>query len=64
MFATRTDIDEAFIGEYVDRLADARQLPADVAEGIKNTMNGDLGNRTQKTVPTGQPIKLLLHLVP
>ena len=46
VFATRTDIDEAFIGEYVDRLADARQLPADVAEGIKNTMNGDLGNRT------------------
>lgn len=52
VFATRTDIDETFISEYVDRLADARSLPANIAEGIKHTMNTDLGGRTPENRAT------------
>lgn len=50
VLAARTDVDEAFISEYVDRLADARSLPANIAEGIKSTMNDDLGSRTPENL--------------
>ncbi len=46
ILATRTDIDEAFISEYVTRLETTRGLPEGAASGFKNMMVNDLTNRT------------------
>ncbi len=46
VIATRTDIDEDFISEYVTRLEATRGLSAGAADGFKGMMVGDLTNRT------------------
>lgn len=47
--AIRTDIDETYIGEYVDRLGAARQLPPQTIESLKQTMTKDLTGRSEES---------------
>jgi nitroreductase / dihydropteridine reductase len=46
VLARRTDIDEAYITEYVERTAKIREMEASDLEGYKASMIGDLTNRT------------------
>ncbi len=46
ILAARTDIDEAYIHEFVTRTETTRQLPAGTLAGFEATMTGDLLNRT------------------
>lgn len=48
VLAARTDIDEAFITEYTNRIEAIRELPAGSADGFKQSMMNDLPNRTQE----------------
>lgn len=46
VFAARTDIDAAFISEYAARIESTRGLAAGTVDGFKDSMIGDLTNRT------------------
>jgi len=46
LLAVRTDLDEAYITEYVERTAKTRGLDVTMLDGFKNMMIGDLTNRT------------------
>ncbi len=46
VLAARTDIDEAYITEYTNRIEAIRGLPAETTYGFKNMMVNDLTNRT------------------
>jgi nitroreductase len=46
VIAARTDIDDAYITEYVTRTEATRNLPAGTLDGFKAMMIGDLTNRT------------------
>lgn len=46
VLAARTDVDEAMIAEYADRIEAMRGLPAGTVDGFRKSMIGDLTNRT------------------
>jgi nitroreductase / dihydropteridine reductase len=46
IIAARTDVDEAYIAEYVARVASTRGMDVAMLDGFKGMMNGDLGSRT------------------
>ncbi len=46
VIAIRTDLDEAHITEYIERMAKTRGLDVAMLDGFKNMMIGDLMNRT------------------
>lgn len=46
IIAARTDVDEAYIGEFVTRTETTRNLATGTLDGFKGMMNGDLGSRT------------------
>jgi nitroreductase len=46
LLARRTDIDEAYITEYVGRIAEIRAMDTADLEGFKATMIGDIAGRT------------------
>ncbi len=45
ILAARTDIDEAYITEYVERTARLRGMDVNMLEGFKNMMLGDMNSR-------------------
>jgi len=49
VLAIRTDLDEAFITEYIERTAKTRGLDVTMLEGFKNMMVGDITNRTPES---------------
>ncbi len=46
VIAARTDIDEAFITEFTNRIETTRGLPAGSTDGYKEIMLGDIGGRS------------------
>jgi nitroreductase / dihydropteridine reductase len=46
IIAARTDLDEAYITEYVERMAAVRGMDVAMLDGFKGMMVGDLTNRT------------------
>lgn len=47
VFAIRTDIDEAYITEYIKRIARIRGVPAEMLDGFKQSMLGSMSMRGQ-----------------
>ena len=48
VIAARTDIDEAYITDYIQRIADTRGMKALDLDGFKQTMIGDICNRSEE----------------
>jgi len=46
ILAARTDVDEAYITEYVNRVASTRGMDVTMLDGFKGMMVGDITNRT------------------
>jgi nitroreductase / dihydropteridine reductase len=50
VIARRTDIDEAYITEYIERTAEIRGMNTADLEGFKATMIGDMTSRSQENI--------------
>lgn len=46
LIARRTDIDETYVTDYVERIADVRAMKVEDLEGFKTTMIGDIAGRS------------------
>ena len=46
VIAIRTDIDEAYISEYIERISKIRNIPIESLDGFKQSMLSDMSSRT------------------
>lgn len=50
VLATRTDVDEKYVKQYVNEIAKQRGVPVDSLQGYQDMMTGDVKNRSKEAI--------------